>query len=335
MITAKPQWPGGRPGKVPLMFISDYLRDDDLSERRALSGSVGRVFNGMLRTSGIARAEVLVTSLFDVELTEEEARAAMRDPEAREAAFKRLSEEIEIADPVVIVPLGNFPLQALTGEVNITRYRGSPLLAERLAPGRKLLPTYHPEQVMKQWKFYHVAVGDFETAEAEVKIGREIVYPEKWLLLNPTEQEAIDFCKRCLASPLVSTDIETGWGQITCIGFAPTPTEAMCIPFVDLRKPSRSYWTTPEQELRVLKAVREVLESPQCKLLGQNFMYDAAWLLEKWGVRSIGYEHDTRLIHANLYPELPKDLGFMASSYTKIGAYKHWSGRYSEDKRDD
>lgn len=287
----------------------------------------------MLRSAGLDRRDFLITNVFDQKADENNVQEFMNDPAIVAENFARLALEIQAAAPSVIVPLGATALWAFTGKTAITPYRGSVTAATRIAPGAKLLPTFHPALVMRQWKFLPVVVGDLIKAAKEAAIGPQIVYPQRKIYIEPGLSDIKAFMPKCVASDLLSVDIETGWGQITSIAFAPSAYEAMCIPFVDLRQADRSYWRRPMDEFLAWKMVAEILSSAAPKL-GQNFTYDAIWLLKKMGMRVNNYRHDTRLIHHALYPELPKDLAFMGGSYTNIGAWKQWGGRYSNDKRD-
>jgi len=146
--------------------------------------------------------------------------------------------------------------------------------------------------------------------------------------------EIKDYVPRLLASDLLSVDIETAKGQITCIGFASDAEHAICIPFADDRKASKRYWSTAAKEIEAWQIVQQILESDTPKL-GQNYAgYDAYWLLKLMGIRTMNLKHDTRLMHHALYPELPKDLGFMGATYTRQGPWKNWRSTH-KDKRDD
>ena len=170
-------------------------------------------------------------------------------------------------------------------------------------------------------------------ARVEVGKGREIHYPNRELWIEPTLDDLEHFSKYIYEADLLSVDIETGWGQITCIGFSTSQERAICVPFVDLRATNKSYWKTAEEELEAIRYMREWLECSVPKL-GQNFAaYDVYWLLDKWGIRPVNLLEDTRLLHATLYPELPKSLQFMGASYTEQGIWKTWGKK--GDKRDD
>lgn len=325
------QWPAKLPAKIA--FIGEAPSDEEITAMKPLVGPAGAVFNQALRAANLDRKEYFIGNLFDEQAEDNDVGPWLADAGRLAEARQRLSEELAKARPNVIVPLGGNALFAFTGFGKITGFRGAVTPATYVLPGAKLLPTFHPAAVLRQWKLLSLVVGDFVKAAREAQRGPKILYPKRQLLIEPTLDDVERFSEECLASDLLSMDIETGWGQITCIGFAPTAERAMCIPFVDKRKPNRNYWATAEEEFQVWKHVRRVCESPVPKL-GQNFIYDFIWIYEEAGIEVRNYHDDTRLLSHALYPELPKDLATMAGSYTDVGAWKHYGGRYHAAKRD-
>jgi uracil-DNA glycosylase len=354
-VHVPPDWPQERPCK--LAFVAEAPSDVELDKGIPLVGPAGRVFDALLRTAGIPRPEHFIGNVFDEKLPEnevaswcapmEEARKwegyLMPDlpPIGRKGYLRpahlwhldRLQAELEKADPTVIVPLGATALWAFTGTDAITVCRGAVSEAKFILPGRKILPTFHPAHVIHQWKYYHIVVGDLMKAVREAEFPE--VRPPHWkLYLEPSLADFRKFkADRLDGAPCISIDIETGWGQITCIGFAPNPGVAMTVPFVDFRKPNRCYWGTLEEELEAWALVKAILEGPEPKA-GQNFTYDIFWLLDLMGIRVMNYREDTRLLHHAIYPELPKDLGFMGACYTRQGPWKLMRGK-KPDKGDD
>ena len=317
-------------------------------------GQSGRIFDAILRSANLERSDYWVGNVFDEKLPENEfANWCVTGPEAADIEWEyprmgnsgkllpkyhhhlyRLRDELLDAKPNVIVPLGGTALWAFTGSAGISAARGAVVPASLTIPGAKLVPTFHPAYVMRQWKLFTVAVGDFNTAAAQAAKGPEIVWPERSLVVEPTRADLADWTPKLLNADLLSVDIETGWGFITCIGFAPNEREAICVPFVDLRTPNRSYWKDPADEVFAWEWCKRVLESGVPKV-GQNFAgYDFLWLLERAGIGVRNLRHDTRLLHHALYPELPKDLAFMGASYATQGAWKMLRPSRKE-KRDD
>lgn len=337
-----------------LAFVAEAPSWEELEKGVPLVGPSGRIFNAMLAQAGLDRSEFLITNVFNEKIPENDisnwtvsladaklAGVATDLPPIGSAGFirteyrhhlQRLKKELEQWQPTVIVPLGGTALWSLTGQIGITSLRGSVSTATYLVPGKKLVPTFHPAAVMRSWKMFPVVVGDLIRANAEALRGPSISLPKRELLLEPTLEDIGTYLPRLLQSDLLSVDIETGWGQIKSIGFAPDAEHAICIPFIDKRTANRNYWWAAMDELRAWQMVREALASPVPKL-GQNFAtYDAFWLLEQHHIAVRNLQHDTRLLHHSLYPELPKDLEFMGNSYATQGAWKGWAR--NDDKRD-
>lgn len=350
-IQVPAQFPSSYPCKIA--FVGEFPSDDDVEHGIPFCGSDGRILNSMLQTANLERSEFLITHVFNEQPRDNEIENWCIDLKtAREQKctdmspigsngflrpehrwhLERLNEEIVACRPNVIVPMGKLALWAFTGEISLDGHRGAIMPARYIVPGAKLIPTYAPDFIMKQWKFFSIVVGDFIKAMKESGTAK-IILPEKFLLLEPTIQDVRDYVPVCLKSDLLSVDIETGWGQITSVGFAYDAANAICIPLVDLRKPNKSYWNA-EEEMEVWGLIKQVMESRTPKL-GQNFgMYDAYWFMEKMGIEPRNYLHDTRLLHHALYPELPKDLEFLGANYTQQGAWKSWAKRKT-DKKDD
>lgn len=352
MKQVKPQKPSAPFNGV--MLLGDYPLQDEVEQGRPFIGPAGKTLNIMLRTAGLDRNAFYLTNVFNERLPGDEiANILAPQDEAKKGGYAeypygnagylrpewyhhltRLQKEIEsVVGLNVIVPLGPIALWSLTGNSQLASYRGSVNSSTRLGGSRKLVPTFHPDAVRKQWKYFPVVVDDIARAVKEAKRGPEIILPKRVLYLEPNLQDFKGYLPKLLGSDLLSVDIETGWGQMLSIGFAPSAEEALVVPFVDLRQPNRSYWLTTEEEVEALLLTKAVLESDVPKL-GQNYAgYDFYWLYERYGIGTRNLLHDTRLMHHAIYPELEKSLGFMSGSYSEQGAWKTW-GRHGE-KRDD
>lgn len=353
-IHVPPQWPEERPCR--LAFVGEAPSDEELDKGQPLVGPSGRIFNALLRTAGVDRRACFVGNVFDEMLPGNDIGAwLMPLPNAREIGWagtpppvgkqgvlrpehgwhlERLAKELEKVNPTVVVPLGGTALWAFTGNDRIGECRGAVMEATFVRPGAKLVPTFHPAHVMREWKFYTVVAGDIIKAVGEAERGPQVVLPNVRAVLEPTLADLAAWDGKMMGADLLSVDIETGWGFITCVGFAPSAEEALVVPFVDLRKPSRCYWPTLDAEMAAMGYVKRWMESPAPKL-GQNFAaYDAYWFLDRWGIRPVNLREDTRILHHSLYPELPKSLAFMGASYTDQGPWKLMRAGKGEKKED-
>jgi uracil-DNA glycosylase family 4 len=306
------------------------------------------VFNQLLRAANIDRADCLVTNVFDMKAEENDVRPWMRDPAVYTPQLARLGAEIARYQPRVVVPMGATALWAFTEAENLGEVRGtafhSPFFSHgHTAPYERLLklcPIFHPAYVMRVWQMFPTTVADLvrAVALAEEPVDAPIRYSAREVWIEPSLADLERFyADYLLPSSLITIDIETmpKARQITCVGFASDAHRAIVVPFVDGRKPSRSYWPTVELEREAWAWVERMCALPQPKLL-QNGTYDTFWLWDRMGIRVVNYREDTRLLHHALYPELPKDLGFMAACYTRQQAWKSWRTRGQRpEKRDE
>lgn len=358
------EFPADLPCKIA--FVGEAPGVPEERKGYPFAGKAGKEFNRMLRIAGIIRHEHLVTNVFDTRLIDNDIESICHKNKkaAEEAvevddewapwliqpaergkyirreyavpALERLRGELEKAQPNVIVPLGNTALWAVTGMSGVASMRGS-IMKSELVPGAKVIPTFHPALVLRQWRHRFLCIQDFMKIRAECEFP-EVKIRTRHVWTEPTLEDLREFKRRYIdtahpETPL-SVDIETlpARRHITCIGFAPDTKHALVVPFVDMRKPDLSYWDTAEEELEAKEFCREILESDQPKL-GQNFVYDWQWLFEVAGIRVRNYLHDTRLLHHALYPELKKDLQTLSSVYLKERNWKQWSS-HKEAKRD-
>lgn len=249
--------------------------------------------------------------------------------------LERLADEIVAADPNLIIALGNTPLWALCGTTGISKLRGTTRLSTHTAVGFKVLPTYHPAAVLRQWELRPTTISDLMKASRESTFA-EIRRPRREIWIEPSLDDIRKFTKdHILGCSLLSVDIETSGTLVTCIGFSPDERRAIVIPFYDERRKGRSYWPTAEDEVAAWELVRFVLEHRDIPKLFQNGLYDIAFDWRSVGIRTYGAAEDTMLCHHALQPEALKGLGYLGSIYCDEGAWKQERGKVRTIKRDE
>lgn len=255
-------------------------------------------------------------------------------PRHRAHVLSDLARELsEMPALNLIVALGATATWALIGQTKISKLRGF-VYPATLVPGLKVLATFHPAAVLRNWELRVQVVTDLMKVPGE-SMSRDIRKTDREVILEPTLSEIKSYLDG-LTNDVLSFDIETGGGQITCIGFAQTPTRAIVIPFVDWRKPGGSYWQSQFEEANAWALVRAILQHP-CPKLAQNGLYDIQWLWRKMGIPVRNYCHDSMLLHHSLQPELPKGLGWLGSVHASgIGNWKSMRHTHqSETKREE
>ena len=250
-----------------------------------------------------------------------------------EHELDRLADEIMGIDPNLIICLGNCALWALAGRTGISKLRGTTLLSTHTVCDFKLLPTYHPSAVLRQWDNRPTVIADL------MKAARESAYPEirrppREIWIEPSLSDISEFIATHIAGcRLLSVDIETSGSRVTCIGFATSASVAIVIPFDDVRKKDGSYWPTREDEVKCWHLVRSVLSDGSIPKLFQNGVYDISFLLRAYGIKTMGATEDTMLLAHALQPESLKGLGYLGSIYSDEGAWKHMRKKDETIKR--
>lgn len=236
--------------------------------------------------------------------------------------LEELGNEILEHDPNVILALGNTAMWALTGKTAISKIRGTTQPSTLTVSGYKVLGTYHPAAIMRQWELRPIVVADLIKAKRESAYG-EIRRPKRSIWIEPSIEDIKTFFNAHVRKARITgVDVETSGAQITCIGFAPSNKLAIVIPFLDPRKLGRSYWPTKRVELEVWHLIKDVLEDVDIKKVFQNGLYDIAFIWRTTGIKVKGAVEDTMLLHHSLQPESLKSLGFMGSVYTDEGNWK-------------
>jgi len=251
-----------------------------------------------------------------------------------EPELDRLCNEILTLDPNIIICLGNIPLWALTGKTGIKNIRGTTLLSHLCVADYKLLPTYHPSIITRDWSLRPTVIADFMKAKSESAFP-DLRRPPREIWIEPTLDDIQTFFNTHIRGcDILSTDIETSGVRITCIGFAPSSSLAIVIPFDDGRAKSGSYWPTREDERRVWDLVRSVLEDGSIRKLFQNGAYDISFLWRAYGIKTFGATEDTMLLSHALQPESLKGLGYLGSIFSRERSWKHMRAKAETIKKD-
>jgi uracil-DNA glycosylase len=333
-----------------IAIVGEAWGETEERERAPFVGASGYHLTRMLSEAGLERASCFLTNVFNLRPPGNKIEA-LCGPKAegikgfpsltkgyvREEylpELERLQDEIVECNPNLIIALGNTPTWALLGRTGITQIRGTTALSTHTVQGYKVLPTYHPAAVMRQWDLRPTVIMDLYKAKRESEFP-EVRRLERTIWIAPTLEDLyafkssfIDSNERC------AVDIETAGNQITCIGFAPTPRLALVVPFVDGRRLGKNFWPNAESERRAWGFVRDILRDGKIRKTFQNGLYDIAFIWRATGLKTYGAEHDTMLLHHALQPESLKGLGFLGSIYTDEGNWKQMR-RVTTIKRDD
>lgn len=322
------------------MLIGDVWGEQDALLEKPFIGSSGQELTRMLADAGIERRLCFATNVLNLrpangdqkllQVTTAQLKELGGGDPSLPALLKgkwlhpmyygeleRLGEEIQTVKPHLIIALGAMALWATMRVTGINATRGTVAQGQGPARGIKVLPTYHPSAIMRQWEQRVIMVADLMKAAKEADFA-EIRRPRRTIRIDPTIEQVEDFANGHYHE--LSVDVETARKQITEISFSPDKTFSMVIPFVDWKRPGYNYWADPADEVRAWLAVRKLMAQP-CPKVFQNGLYDLQYIWRS-GIHCVNVREDTMLLHHGIFPELQKGLGFLGSIYTNEASWK-------------
>ena len=315
----------GTPG-AKMFFVGEAPgeKEDESGQPFHNDGRAGRTFNQLLIQAGISRLECLVGNVAREKPPGNRISFFFEDPKCTMPKPKligwlaQLKQDILLHKPNVIVALGATALWALTGEKTISTYRGF-LMESTLVPGVKVLPTYHPQAINHSWPLHFPVVMDLKKALHHSKFPS--FPPDKRKLEELNLPRYIDWMRHLLDSAEHSTlavDIETvqPGSHISIMGIADSPKHACS---VKLLAGDHALYNAG-MEFSFWQVFAQLMEKKD--VIMQNASYDTGVLLLNHNIHVRKLVMDTLLAAHVLWPESPRDLGFLASICLDVPAWK-------------
>ena len=322
---------------IDILFVGEGWSEKDEEAQAPLTGAAGWIFDQLLSAAGVSRRECEITNVFNFRVTDIKklcgGRAEGLVPELIRGKYLRkeyagsldaLYQLVKVLRPNLVVALGPTAAWAFLQSTGIEKVRGaiapsSALTSSVLGFVQKVLPTYSPAMVLRNYSERLTTIADFTKARRESAFP-DIRRPVRDIWLYPDLDDLARYeAEHIVHSALLSVDIETKGDQITCIGFAPDPHSCIVIPL--FQGENRSYWSTPDEERQALTFVRRWLTLAPSVF--QNGMYDITFLWRRYGIPTPLAAEDTMLLHHAWQPEMKKGLGFLGTIYTDEASWKH------------
>lgn len=248
---------------------------------------------------------------------------------------ERLYSELRTVQPNIVIALGSTPTWALTAQDGISKWRGSHLTSDAIV-GLKVIPTYHPAFILRNYQTRAIAVQDFRRAKRE-SITPLSTAPSRSFGIKPSFRDAESWLRGLLdrlqgGHIPFTCDLEIYRREILCVGIGLSPTSAFCIPFLW----TNGWYWTPEEHVEIISLLRSALLHPNAQVINQNLSFDIQYLFWRFFTRPRAH-FDTMIAQNVLFAGMPKDLAFLASMYCDHYIYwkddgKFWK-EFIEDER--
>lgn len=355
-----PHVPSFGPSPNRVFILGEAPGKEETDQLRPFVGPSGRELRRMLRTVGFNMDEAYRSNVFDRRPNDANdlATSDYAVPREHPAAcldfgpltskpvtflnaqyaprIEALYSDILTVSPNVIIALGGTATWALGLSGGISALRGSVHAFEYGGKQTKIVPTFHPAAVLREWPLRVTAIADLEKALRESSVP-DFKFDNAQLWLRPTLDDLEEFGDRYMENATITaTDVETRKGQISCVSFAPDVGHALVVPFwVDDGGPH--YWPNVPSEVRAWRWVQRWVEKASLVKVTQNGVYDMMYFRNPHGMTPRGFSEDTMLAHHSLFSELRKGLGYLGSIYANVPSWKEFRTYKKEEqlKRED
>jgi hypothetical protein len=316
-------------------IIQDYPTKKDIENGIPFSGFVGYDLEKWQKEAGILRSECFFTS-FSSDL------------------YMSLRSTLPLLS--VVVPTGDNTLRGLFGsKMSVSDWRGSILSWN----GIWCIPTLHPSVTQRQKILTKLCVADWKRIAYVGKWGhtpmirKHIVDPsmEEMIIWKESAMDYFENSETQLPPRVLSVDVENDikTKKLLCVGFSFDPKVSLTISTVQSDYDDEGTFQAAQQ------VIKDILSFPW-PVVGQNYMTDV-WKLVHWAPEIkhqlidnyvwdlIEMDHaldpnDGGDTSAGAEDEMDvglkigmRDLGTLASLYTKEPYYKHEGGSWDQEKR--
>lgn len=292
---------GEGPENATILLLGEALGAEEANSGRPFVGGAGRILNYLLQKAGLRRSELYITNVI-----------RCRPPRNRtptETEIQNCTRRHKLGEFLptfnLVVLLGNSALLAVTGKTGITRWRGSVFVPQE---GVKVLPTIHPAAIMRQQDMFPIVVADLQRAATEA-ISPDYTPPKQDYTLEGNVGHLDYFGGKPFAFDVETTDLIPNPTSITLLSLSEESGTAVV-------------FNEPRGALE-LPRLCGVFSQPVTKI-GHNIMYDMRHMKAN-GILVARPWFDTMIAHHLVLSDVPSDLGFVSSLYTRIPYWKHLS----------
>jgi len=309
----------GFPYRIAL--IGEAPGQNEVQQGEPFVGMSGQLLSALLGKANIIREACFIGNVCQLRPPNNDIELFARNGPEITAGLRQLKEDLDRFKPNICVLLGKTALWAALGDDKIGNWRGSLFKSQHHLPGWKCLASYHPAAVLRQYEWRPVLAMDLIKAYKEGHFP-ELRLPERRLVIDYTPDQIVVECQRIQKEKLkVAVDIEGGIGTMSCVSVATSADYAFIIPFTKID--GSNYYENTDTEIKVWRAMAELLEDPEVPKILQNALYDRFVLQYSYNIVLQGTIDDTMLKWWEMYCELEKSLGFQASVLTNEPYWKY------------
>jgi DNA polymerase len=356
------------PRDAKIVIVGESWGAEEARRQLPFVGNTGNELDKMLAEAGISRQSCFITNVVPAQPPGNRMWEFMRETkEARLAEMKairglypnqqvlngvdNLCYQLSEVKPEVIIGFGNYALWALTESdfrikdehsrkvpVGIGAWRGSQLYCSEDMGGFRLMPTYHPATIFHSWPWRYDIVHDLKSRLPKALNGQWDP-PAYNFRIRPSFSDVLAWLEKLIVEAedrkdpqWLGVDLETAHGYISCIGIAWSDLDALCIPLTHHHN-TEAYFS-PDEEALIALALRDLMQHPNIRIAGSNFLYDAQYFALQLGFIP-KCDADTQILQHCLWLNKQKSLSYVSSLYNHYHRYWKEEGKSRHPTFDD
>jgi uracil-DNA glycosylase family 4 len=291
-----------------LAIVGEAPGQDEETHGVPFIGASGRLLDSILSGVGILRSGCFVGNVCQYRPPGNDIKTWGYAHPKVQAGWLELQDELKTYKSNCILALGNTPLYFLCGKSGITSWRGSIMSTDF----GKVVPSIHPAAVLREYKQWVLLRFDALRARQEAE-KPELSLPQRNLELDLTADEICYRLDNWPAERLLSFDIEGGLEAFPCCSVAGEINRGFIVAWNKFDEYNQG---------RITCSLSRVLYRDDVPKVLQNSLYDRFVLAYGYNMLIRNVVEDTMLKQWEVYPELPKGLGTIASIWTREPFYK-------------
>ena len=291
---------GEGPEDATVCLVGEALGSEEARLSRPFVGGAGRVLNSIISKANLRRSNMYITNIIKCRTPNNRVPTSAECTEC----MSRHDMQTFLRRFNLIVLLGAIPLESLTERRGPTTWRGSVFVHNSL----KYLSTIHPAYVMRQQEMFPIAVADLSKIHQEGWTP-DLTLPDKKYTLEADESHLRDLITD---NSNIAFDVETSMrlepapGSVTIVGITDALDTAYVFRDIEGMKPM----------------LQQLFSNPGTTKIGHNIMFDIRHM-EAQGIKVEGPLFDTMIAHHLVLSDVPNDLAFAASLYTRMPYWKN------------
>jgi DNA polymerase-1 len=287
-----------------IMFVGDFISQNDSVFGTALSGNVGSLLSECIEKAGYKRNNVYATMLVKCNTK------GGVNPKITEisACSKLLEKEIEVIKPKVIIALGAIASKYFLGKIKLSDVRGYVFKKDKYS----VIPTFAPKASLSVIKNLYAMQSDikkgFELAE-----GKYTQIPTKYVFSDDYDR-VYNILKKVdeFAFDIETTGLNPYKDDLVTCSFSFKEGVAICLPFN-------------------LEYYKKIFSLPAKKITHSKF--DCKFLKIRYNIDTVNWFFDTYAAIGLLNDNISYGLKSLASLYTDV-SYYNLSTKVAMDKMD-